>query len=251
LDGSGHLSVSELSAAIHLFLNGVDKHLVDELVQRYDVDGDGHISLEEFSGFLMSRNDEDPSKWMRVDHLAAPHSGASTPLHTSRPSPRTHRQAYEEEHVSTSGSGVQYEAKMYLQHLKGHLTKQTLDKRGAGKISFNERKSHKTSHLIKVQARTYIRKLFAQYVAPPGPNDPASSPRGVSFDSFKRVLKRVVIPGMKPVSDDVLDFVAANCAFYNHRDEELASPEVFVDLLFDEGEVTRNQFGFTKEVNCD
>ena len=37
-DGSGYLSVSELTEAIHLFLNGVSRELVAELVRRYDVD---------------------------------------------------------------------------------------------------------------------------------------------------------------------------------------------------------------------
>ena len=37
-DGSGYLSVSELTTAVHLFLNGVPKEEVAELVKRYDVD---------------------------------------------------------------------------------------------------------------------------------------------------------------------------------------------------------------------
>ena len=170
-------------------------------MQRYDVDGDGHISLEEFSGFLMSRNSEDSSTWQRVDHLAAPqtpHSrnsnSNSNSSQSSRSHPRARRQAYaepeEEEDDVDSSRGVQYETQLYLQQLRGYLTKHTLDRREAGKISFNERKGHKTSRLIQVQTRSYIRKLFAQYLAPPGPQDLPSAPRGVSLDSFKRVCGR-------------------------------------------------------------
>ena len=228
-----------------MFLNGVDKRQVVELVQRYDVDGDGHISLEEFSSFLLSRNDEDESKWMRVDHLVAPHSTTSTPRSSRAPSRSSLNQAYEEE---DSSRDVQYKTKMFLQQLKGYLTKLTLDQREAGKLSFNQRKEHKTSQLIKVRSRAYIRKLFKQYIAPPSPNDLPSAYPGVSLASFKRVLKRIHIPGMQPVGDDVLEFLGENCSISSSEDEDLISPEALVDLLFDEGEVTQNQFGFTKEV---
>jgi hypothetical protein len=52
-----------------LFLNGVDRADVLRLVQRYDVDGDGSISLEEFSAFLISRTNPNKSEWLTVDSL--------------------------------------------------------------------------------------------------------------------------------------------------------------------------------------
>lgn len=239
--------MAELTDAIHLYLNGVDKRRVVELVQRYDVDGDGHISLDEFSGFLMSRNSADQSEWMRVDHLVAPRSGSSVGRTASLAPSHPRRQAFEEEAPDPARS-EQYEAQVYLQQLRGHLTKLILDKREAGGISFDERKEHKTSRLVQVQARAHIRKLFAQYISPPAASDPPSAPRGVSAASFARVLRRVNIPGMAPPADEVLSLLAASCAFISSSGEQLSSPEALVDLMFDEGGVTRNQFGFTTEV---
>lgn len=59
----------------------------------------------------------------------------------------------------------------------------------------------------------------------------------------------MVIPGMPPVRDDILELLGATCGCGGgERGAELVSPELLVDLLFDEGEVTHNQFGFTHEV---
>ena len=70
-DNSGYLSVGELADAIHLFLNGVERNQVQELVSHYDVDGDGSISLEEFTSFLISRSSPNPNDWLTVDTLMA------------------------------------------------------------------------------------------------------------------------------------------------------------------------------------
>ena len=49
----------------------VNKKLVDELVSIYDVDGNGNISLAEFTNFLLSRTAKDPNEWLTVTDLKA------------------------------------------------------------------------------------------------------------------------------------------------------------------------------------
>eukprot|EP01031_Cornospumella_fuschlensis_P048641 gene48641-59557_t len=46
LDQNGLIDLNEMVQGIQLFLNGVKKSQVEELVQRYDVNGDGKISYE-------------------------------------------------------------------------------------------------------------------------------------------------------------------------------------------------------------
>ena len=53
---NGLLDLDELTKAIQSFLNGVDKRDVAKLVDCYDVNGDGQISVEEFQEFLVNRN---------------------------------------------------------------------------------------------------------------------------------------------------------------------------------------------------
>jgi len=55
-DGNGSLDVEELSACIQQFLNGVSSGDIAELVRCYDVNGDGRLSYEEFTQFLLSRS---------------------------------------------------------------------------------------------------------------------------------------------------------------------------------------------------
>jgi hypothetical protein len=56
LDRNGLLDLAELTKGIQRFLNGVKESQVRELVQRYDINGDGKISYEEFLQFLSSRS---------------------------------------------------------------------------------------------------------------------------------------------------------------------------------------------------
>lgn len=113
----------------------------------------------------MSRNNEDQSQWLRVDHLAAPDT-------TTAGSDSTRRSVHDFENDMNvqqhqDGGSVQYQTKLFLQQLRGYLAKQTLDRRGLGGISFDARKGHKTSQLLKVQARAHIMSLFAQYLPSP------------------------------------------------------------------------------------
>ena len=51
-DGNGLLDLSELSAAIKMFLNGVSDADIEALMIAYDTNGDGKLSYEELLYFL-------------------------------------------------------------------------------------------------------------------------------------------------------------------------------------------------------
>lgn len=55
LDHNGLLDLRELAGGIAMFLNGVKQEQLQELVRRYDINGDGKISYEEFLQFLQTR----------------------------------------------------------------------------------------------------------------------------------------------------------------------------------------------------
>jgi len=55
LDNNGLLDLAELTQGVQMFLNGVKESQVRELVQQYDLNGDGKISYEEFLHFLQNR----------------------------------------------------------------------------------------------------------------------------------------------------------------------------------------------------
>lgn len=60
LDNNGLLDLNEMTKGIQMFLNGVKESQVEELVSRYDANGDGKISYEEFLHFLSTRSAIDP-----------------------------------------------------------------------------------------------------------------------------------------------------------------------------------------------
>jgi hypothetical protein len=56
LDQSGVLNLTELASGIKLYLNGIEENKVQELIECYDINGDGSISFEEFLAMLLNRN---------------------------------------------------------------------------------------------------------------------------------------------------------------------------------------------------
>lgn len=60
------LSLQELTGAFERYLNGVDRRSIEELISRYDVNGDGLIGFEEFYE-LLTRRDSSKAPHPRSD----------------------------------------------------------------------------------------------------------------------------------------------------------------------------------------
>ena len=56
-DNSGLIDIQELGIAVRLMLNGISDEQVRNLVKRFDLNGDGLISYDEFLKYLLSRKD--------------------------------------------------------------------------------------------------------------------------------------------------------------------------------------------------
>jgi hypothetical protein len=173
-DNSGFLSVDELSAAISQFLNGVGRDAVAKLVQYYDVDGDGTISISEFAKFVLSRSGNDKSRLEAFEALMAPRPSSAPRTSSAEPSVRRRKysdirspaadrgmgfnaataeeselelQVLEEElgHAALDesdnvifGSDDQdaaYEAKVFLQNLRSYLIRTVADMRKKRQVS--------------------------------------------------------------------------------------------------------------------
>lgn len=183
LDGSGYLSTSELSKAILLYCNGVEKGLIDELVRHYDVDQDGVISLEEFSKFLLSRNSSNPKDWITVDHLTSNNESDSPRSSSQRQ--RQQRTLTRKQSPTRLSSTTRIEnptehfSKLFLQGMKSVLMKQALEDREAGRIPTKERITQKTSRLIESQSKSTLQRLFAPYIT-------SNTSKGIALPPFKR-----------------------------------------------------------------
>jgi hypothetical protein len=138
-DNSGYLDKIELAHAIHLFLNGVSMDQVQELVSHYDVDGDGVISLAEFTQFLISRNSANKHDWLTVDHLA------------SKDGPSDDRSSHTNDDISVTSSignnissstnnpqTLKYKSQIFLSNLKAMMMKRAMELRLEGKIPLDE-----------------------------------------------------------------------------------------------------------------
>ena len=178
-----------MTNGIKSFLNGVEESAVIELVKKYDVDGDGNISLAEFTQFLLSRNATNPEEWLTVDTISGGRANAL-------------QQSYEFNHNDNATEipddfnlqdpeAIQYAAKIYLQKLKADLVARARKIKSSGAIPMKTRLSMQSSELIISIARSLIDKEFASYKRSKG----AQHSSKVDFPSFSRVLDKFLSSG--------------------------------------------------------
>eukprot|EP01038_Epipyxis_sp_PR26KG_P015669 gene15669-21194_t len=67
IDGNGLLDLDELVTGFQLFLNGVKREKIAELISQYDINKDGKISYEELLQFLTLRNAIQPDSDYNVN----------------------------------------------------------------------------------------------------------------------------------------------------------------------------------------
>ena len=255
-DGSGLLSIAELTRAIRFFLNGVDESQVQELANRYDVDGDGEISLDEFSQFLLSRNAIDPQDWLTVDHLTTSkrgdsHRSSSANRNLSSQDGARHSAASSDDIPTNAerddGTSIEYEAKVFLNNLKLSLLRKTGDMRNEGKLTFQERAGQHFRALAESKARSMILSAFQPYTQGKGATT-------VDYATFKRVISKYVYPGSPSPRESLLRFLFVLCAPLPNsstRSEDTAGsnrcdPDVLVSIMFGSDETIINKFGFSE-----
>ena len=265
-DNSGYLDLDELTTAVHQFLNGVDRSVVAELAQCYDVDGDGSISLVEFSRFLLSRNSPNKDDWITIDHLVTPSSSnrSSAPKVANKTARATnsHRSAtnvrgsskrddfYEvEANMSEFGGSVMdsdlfYLAKIYLQNLKSALTKIVMTNRRNNKIPLSSRLERTTSQLYEAESCHIILEAFAPYMRR------AESGSGVDYSTFCRVLRKYSYPGAQAPDEEVLEYVFLLCCIDPENPDLGADPQNLLDAMFEKPKSEVNKFGFVKEAKA-
>lgn len=73
-DADGLLDMSEIGSAVRLMLNGVTDMQIRTLVERFDVNGDGKISYEEFLHYLINARDKPQARAKSNDKKGASQS---------------------------------------------------------------------------------------------------------------------------------------------------------------------------------
>ena len=236
-DGSGFLDLQELTSAISVFLNGVNRADVEKLVQRYDVDGDGSISLEEFSAFLISRTNPNKDEWLTVDKLQAARPSQGEALDDSLFSAEGANEADEaEEGENANPQSAQHKAKIFLTNMKAMLLRKAVELKMEGKIALFDRLTKHANPLAESTARSMISKAFLPFM---------KNGTRVDFASFSRVLLKFTYPGSPPPRSDVAQWLFKSCGGSEKRG---ADPDVLVDMVFDEGGVRINKWGFIQPV---
>ena len=235
-DSSGYLDKNELAAAIGAFVVGVDSTLIDELVEKYDVDNDGNINIEEFSKFIMSRYSVNKDDYLTINDLckSSVNSASNNSIFRGIESREAARDTADE-----STHDIEYAAKLYLTNLKAILLKKVSDIKASGKIPRSQVLKVKATDFTEDLVRRIVSKEFQPYLQ-------GKAMAFVDFITFKRVMHKFVYPGSKPATDKVLLFLFQACS--DDSNPDYCDPDLVLDLLFDKGGHKVNQYGFIQPV---
>lgn len=175
---------------------------VQALVQRYDVDGDGEISISEFKKLLMSRNSANKRDWLTVDKLSSSsknddtYNGGNDDNLGGRGSDKNDydydyndsadyneneedcgNSEFDDEPSSTSGSffpteerkrddsaDTEYEGKMFLKKMRAILMKRAQDMRASNGVPRGAFSlGQHSSELFDQISRNLLQKEFEPY----------------------------------------------------------------------------------------
>lgn len=244
-DGSGYLSHDELAKVVGHFVNGVERELIDELVSIYDVDGNGNISLEEFTNFLLSRTAKDPNDWLTVTDLKARRDAQFSKNSGNFESHRSDSMyAPSEIHTTLDGENieaVEYATKIFLGGLHAQLQKRARQVWKDRKVSSTMLKN-RTGVVIEDIAKKLFLRPFKSYIEP-------GSQNVLSLPVFNDIICSMKPTGLPDPERPVVEMMYAamipgdggDSGAIHNRDLE---PELLCDIIFDKGTQTINRFGF-------
>ena len=260
LDSSkdGMLDMKEIFVFMKNLLNGIPVNEVEKLARRFDRDGDGKISFEEFY-FLITNKDALPDESTPNDESEEDFTPRHpTPRETgsawdSEPSePHSARSTYSEADVrsevgserSAAGSeassrisasdrhAVESRAALFLRNLRTFLTRRAVQMRDEGKVSVHQRLGMHSSELIETIAKGLLAKAFQPYLYLV--NKSRVSDYCVSRSDFTRVLRSFVFPGVTTPQTVVIDYIFVLCCPSSPAPltEKLASPTALMTAVF-------------------
>lgn len=280
-NGDGELDLGEMAEMIGVFLNGIPRSIIQQLVKCYDVDGDGVINLEEFQSMLMSRQHSDKSKWVTCNYLTSAkekmdvtsndaenwhqdenvsgqdhYSEQATSEYSeqmvggsrSMTSRSSDRFFYEEPRPSSAAirkeaKRTQYMTKSLLQSIHSSLLAKARILVRTGKVLKRDRLSVKQSQLLEDLGEEILNREFGPYVRKSKQDGSVS----VRFENFKRIVMKFSPDGAAVPSDDILQNLFFSCC--RNENEDMADPSILCDMVFDKGGSIINKFGFAQNTD--
>jgi len=164
-DNDGTLSISELTRAIAILLNGVEAGLIEKLVRCYDIGQDGVIKMPEFNKYLLSRKSTDKNEWITVEHLL------------SDPDDQMH---------DNNETDIPSKAFTVINNMKAIMTKRVRDLRLAGKLNSYEYFGLQSFVLAEMVTRKIILKQISKLEQKDESNDNNNISSLATFPTFSR-----------------------------------------------------------------
>ena len=144
-----------------------------------------------------------------------------------------------------SSNSVEYNSKILLQNIKNSLLKNSKIAIKNGKFPTSERIMYKGSDMNTRIAADMILKEFAPYLRS---EKIGQSNQMINFTNFSRVITKFAPPGVPAPTKSVLQYLFnSSCT---SQDTDMADPYLFTKMLFDEGGVVINNFGFAQNISA-
>jgi WD40 repeat protein len=237
-DGNGYLNLQELTDAIRLFLNGIDDSLVAELAHVYDVDGDGQISVVEFTSNLLTRSSNPTAIPPRVQSSTRQYetrgdqeAGSTTAAIQTRPS-------------REDTNPMIYQAKIFLQNMKAILCSKANALIKADQIPLRRRLMSHHDELVEQLAQEILIKEFQ----PSSSKAKAPSANLMNQSLFNSIMKKYTYPGAAPPDDSLLRYLFQSCCPASEPASSKCDVRLLNDLLFAKSGSEVNRFGFVQPV---